>query len=224
MEIKIENRTSYATAKIYLDRKEKINAETNSMVSMTTGIKVETSVKGMNKMLLEKDSFFINTFESLNNYEEIILAPILVGDIEHIKIDGEFYLQSESYLASEDGIIIDTQWNGAKTFFPKENIFLIKVVGKGELIFSSCGATYKKSLKEGERYVVDTGHIVGFSETIRYTVKTIGGIKQTLFSDEGFIVEVEGPGDVFIQTRNQSDFIGWVNRKISKKIISKIEE
>jgi len=194
MEIKIENRPSYAIAKIELTRKEKINAETNTLVSMTNGIKIETKV-------IEGENLFVNTFEALNDYEELILAPASVGDIDHINLDGAFYLQSKSYLASGKDITIDTQWSGSKTFFSKEDISLLKASGKGELVFSSYGAIYKRTIKEGERYVVDTGHIIGFSDSIYYTVKYIGGIKR----GKGFVVELEGPGDIFIQTRNQNN-------------------
>jgi hypothetical protein len=86
MEIKIENRPSYAIAKIELTRKEKINAETNTVVSMTNGIKIETKV-------IEGENLFVNTFEALNDYEELILAPASVGDIDHINLAGISFIQ-----------------------------------------------------------------------------------------------------------------------------------
>lgn len=194
MEIKIGNKPSYAIAKIELTRKEKLNAETNALVSMTTGIKIEAPKNN-------EENLSINMFEALNDYEELILAPALIGDMENIYIDGTFYLQSKSYVASEKNITIDTQWDKAKDFFSKDDVSLVKVSGKGELIFSSYGAIYKRTIGEGERYVVDTGHIIGFSDSINYAVKYIGGIKR----GKGFVAELEGPGEIFIQTRNQNN-------------------
>jgi uncharacterized protein (AIM24 family) len=40
--------------------------------------------------------------------------------------------------------------------------------------------------------------------------KPIGGIKSTLFSGEGFVVELSGPGKIYIQTRSPHALINWI--------------
>jgi len=48
---------------------------------------------------------------------------------------------------------------------------------------------------------VDTGCIVGFSQTINYDIEFIGGIKNSIFGGEGlFFASLKGPGTVFIQS------------------------
>ena len=223
MKIEILHKPSYAMANIILDKGEEIQTETNSMVSMSGGVRLETEVrggilKGLTRMILGGESFFINRFISDNDGEELNLAPSLPGDVEIMEISGTMFLQSGSFLASETGIDIDVKWGGAQSFFSKEGLFLLKISGTGKLVVSSYGAIFKKSLKEGEKYIVDTGHIVGFTEGVRYNVRGVGGLKQTLLSGEGLVVELEGPGDVYIQTRNESDFISWIMPHISKNM------
>ena len=86
-------------------------------------------------------------------------------------------VQSGSYMASSKSLSVDTQWGGAKTFFSKEGLFLIRVQGSGDLFLSSYGAIHIKELGNGEKYIVDTGHMVAFDETVNYRVTRVGGLK-----------------------------------------------
>jgi uncharacterized protein (AIM24 family) len=77
------------------------------------------------------------------------------------------------------------------------------------LLISSFGAIRKKSLRPGEQYVVDTGHIVAFEASVQYTLeKATKGIFRTLTSGEGLVARYTGPGDLYIQTRNIEAFAG----------------
>lgn len=99
---------------------------------------------------------------------------------------------------------------GSKTFFSKEGLFLLKIEGTGSLFTSSFGAIHPLTLEEGETYIVDTGHIVAFDEHVGYQVKKIGGLKSTLFSGEGLVVELTGPGKAWIQSRSEDAFLSWL--------------
>ena len=125
-------------------------------------------------------------------------------------------VQSGSYVASAVGIEIDTSWGGAKTFFASEGLIMLKASGSGELILSSYGAIHERNLAEGETYTVDTGHLVAFSEGIGFKVKKVGGIKSTLFSGEGLVVDLTGPGRVLIQTRSTQAFLSWLIPQLPK--------
>jgi hypothetical protein len=37
-----------------------------------------------------------------------------------------------------------------------------------------------------------------------------GGLKSTLFSGEGLVVDLTGPGRVLMQTRSQDQFLSWL--------------
>ncbi|RLF90147.1 TIGR00266 family protein, partial [Thermococci archaeon] len=74
---------------------------------------------------------------------------------------------------------------------------------------SSYGAIQKISLN-GESLIVDTGHMVAFTEGIDFTIKRVGSLKSTLFSGEGLVFEFRGTGDVYIQTRSLDGFLSWL--------------
>jgi uncharacterized protein (TIGR00266 family) len=113
-------------------------------------------------------------------------------------------VQSTSYLASSQGINIDSKWGGFKTFFGGEGFFMIKATGQGEMAVNSFGAIHELEL-DGP-YIVDTGHIVAFEETLGFKVKRVGSWKSTFFSGEGLVCLFEGQGKLWIQSRNPGAF------------------
>ncbi len=60
------------------------------------------------------------------------------------------------------------------------------------------------------RFVVDTGHIVAFDDTLDFSVRRVGGLKATLLSGEGLVAEFRGSGRIWIQTRSVAGYVGWL--------------
>ncbi len=51
------------------------------------------------------------------------------------------------------------------------------------------------TLAAGQKYTIDTGHIVAFSEKVGFQTCRVGGLKSTLLSGEGLVVDLTGrPG------------------------------
>jgi len=222
MEHEVLYRPSYALLKIELARGESVSAEAGAMVSMSSGIAMETKAKGgvfraLKRSVLGGESFFINTFRA-DEPGEVTFAPPLPGDIYAAELTGgTLYAQSGSYIASSPDVQVDTKWGGAKTFFSKEGLFLLKLSGSGHVFLSSYGAIHQVELAPGQQYIVDTGHMVAFDESVRYNVKTAGGIKSTLFSGEGLVCRLTGPGRIMIQSRSADAFLSWLIPKLPKK-------
>jgi uncharacterized protein (AIM24 family) len=83
------------------------------------------------------------------------------------------------------------------------------VQGQGLLLVSSFGAIHRKRLQPGERYVVDTGHLVAWEGTTQYTLrKAAAGFFTSMMSGEGIVAEFIGPGELLIQTRNLAALAG----------------
>ena len=147
-----------------------------------------------------------------------MLAPALPGDIVvHSMQDETLLVQSGSYVASSEGVDVSTKWGGAKTFFAREGLILLKVSGTGSLILSSYGAMEEMELEAGESYTVDTGHLVAFGDQLGFEVRRVGGLKSTLFSGEGLVVDLTGPGRFWLQTRSEDAFLTWLIPKIPKR-------
>ena len=87
-------------------------------------------------------------------------------------------VQSGSYLASSDSIQVDTKWSRAKTFFGSEGLIMLRVSGTGTLIISSYSAIHPVELGAGEKFVVDTGHLVTFEDQITYNVKNVDWMQE----------------------------------------------
>ncbi len=215
MKHEILYKPSYSLAVVNMECDEEIVAESGAMVSMSSGIAIETSARGglfggLARKFLGGESFFLNTFHA-DEAGEITLAPPLPGDVFHTDMRNETLLvQSGSYMASSRDISVDTQWGGARTFFSKEGLFLLRVQGSGDLFLSSYGAIHIKELRRGESYIVDTGHMVAFDETVDYQVTRVGGLKSTLFSGEGLVCQLTGPGRILIQSRSADSFLSWL--------------
>jgi uncharacterized protein (TIGR00266 family) len=223
MQVEILYRPSYSVARVLLDRNEKIQAESGAMVGMSPDLIMETEAKGgflksISRSMFGGESFFMNTYIGKADGDNILLAPPLPGDIAVMEMRGEtLMVQSGSYLASSEGIAVDTKWSGAKTFFGSEGLIMLKISGSGTLIVSSYGAIHPMELETGRKYVVDTGHLVTFEEQIGFKVKKVAGWKSTLFSGEGLVVELTGPGKVNLQSRSQDSFLSWLIPRLPKQ-------
>ncbi len=222
MDYEILHKPSYALAMIRMNRGEQLQAETGVMVSMSDTIKMETGTRGgifggLRRSVLGGESFFVNTFTA-EEPGEVSVAPSLPGDIEVMELRHETVMvQSGSFLAATMDIEVDSQWGGAKSFFSKEGLFLLRCSGRGLLFISSYGAIHRIDLAQGERYTVDNGHMVAFDESVTYDVGRSGGWKTTLLSGEGLVCKLEGPGRFFMQTRSEDDFLSWIIPKLPKR-------
>lgn len=222
MQHEILYRPSEAMLRVMLNTGESVCAESGAMVSMSSSVEIQTSMKGglfgaLKRSFLGGESFFVNTFTA-NAPGEVTFASQLPGDIYGMEFNGHtMYAQSGAYLAASPDIQVDTKWGGAKTFFSKEGLFLLKLSGTGHVFLSSYGAIHSIDLAAGQSYIVDTGHMVAFSEGVNYSVRRVGGIKSTLFSGEGLVCELTGPGRILIQTRSLDSFLSWLLPQIPKK-------
>ncbi|HIE38710.1 MAG TPA: TIGR00266 family protein [Anaerolineales bacterium] len=222
MEIEIKYRPSYSLAVTRLTPGEAVQVEAGAMVGMTAGITLETKAKGgilksLARSVLGGESFFVNTYRAPAQGGEILLAPPLPGDMIVRPLQGEtFLVQSGSYVASSEGVELDTKWGGAKTFFAREGLFMLRASGTGTLLLSSYGAIHEMDLEAGQTYTVDTGHLVAFTDGMGFQVRRIGGLKSTLFSGEGLVVDLTGPGRLLLQTRSEDAFLSWLIPRLPK--------
>ena len=223
MQVEVLYRPSFSVAQVSLDRNEKIQVESGAMVSMPADMDIQTEAKGgllksLTRAMFGGESFFMNTYTAEKDGDQIVLAPPLPGDIAVIEMRGDSLLvQSGSYVASSEGIEVDTKWSGAKTFFGGEGLIMLKITGTGTLIISSYGAIHPLELDAGEKHVVDTGHLVSLEEQIDYRLKAVAGWKSTLFSGEGLVAELTGPGKINLQTRSPDAFLAWLIPRIPKQ-------
>jgi uncharacterized protein (TIGR00266 family) len=210
----ILHQPSFALAVIRLQAEQSILAEAGAMVSMSANVELQSQMKGGLMGALKRavggESAFVSTFTARGGPGEVSFAPGAPGDIAALELSNQvFMVQSSSYLAGDASLTVDTRWGGAKTFFGGEGLFVMQVTGTGLLLLTSFGAIHRKRLAAGERYVVDTGHLVAWEASLQYSLrKAASGFFRTMVSGEGIVAEFAGPGELLIQTRNLAAFAG----------------
>ncbi|PWH15567.1 MAG: TIGR00266 family protein [Anaerolineae bacterium] len=222
MEIEILYRPAYSLGIVKLAPNEQIRAEAGAMVSMSAGVTIETKaagglLKSLGRAVLGGESFFQNFFTAPAQGGEITFAPELPGDLLVLTLNNQKVLiQSGSYVASEQGIELTAKLS-TKAFLATEGFSMLEASGSGKILLSSYGAIHEKILNPGETYIVDSTHLVAFDANMPVQPRTVGGLKSTFLSGEGFVVEIRGPGRLLMQTRSQQAFLGWLIPKLRSK-------
>ncbi len=211
----IEHQGAFALAVVNLQAEQSISAEAGAMVSMSANIDLQSELKGgvfgALKRAVGGESAFVSTFTAKGGPGEVTFAPGAPGDVAGIEIQNQtFMVQSSSYLAGDTSLVVDTKFGGAKSFFGGEGLFVLQISGSGLLLVSSFGAIYRRVLRPGEQYVVDTGHLVAWEGHMQYNIRKAAksGYLRSFLSGEGMVAEFNGPGEILIQTRNLAAFAG----------------
>lgn len=203
-----------AAARILLDPGEQVTAEAGAMIAMSGNVGMETSTRKREgggflaaaKRMLAGESFFLNHFTAGSQGGEVLLATTLPGDMMKLAMEGEtLIVQSGSFVACTPGIAMDMSWQGFKNVVSGESMLWLKMSGHGRLIVSSYGAIYPVQVN-GE-YIVDTGHIVAFDETLNFKLTKAGkSWISSILGGEGLVCKFEGQGVVWCQSHNAPSF------------------
>ena len=219
----IENRPVFTTLKITLADGESFKAEPGAMVSMSPTIELEVKKTGEGflgaiKAAAGGESFFASLYTASDGEGELILAPPVPGDIVKFDLDGNTVLaQSGAYLAGSPDLELSTQ-GSFRALASGEGLFLQKISGSGTVFLSAYGAVYERDLMSGESYIVDNGHIIAFEESVSYTLNKVSrGLLSTLASGEGLVCNFQGPGTIWIQSRNLTGFAALLAKLMPSK-------
>lgn len=200
---------------IRMDAGESIYTQSGGMSWMTDSFRMETNVKGglmkgLGRML-SGESLFMATFTATAPGSEITLASSFPGEIRVFEMDGRktYIAQKSAFLCATPGVTLSTIFT--KRFgaglFGGEGFVLQKYTGNGLMFLELDGSIIEKQLAPGEKLKVDTGNIALFEESVSYDIETVKGFTNILFGGEGlFLAVLTGPGKVWLQTVNASNF------------------
>lgn len=197
---------------------EQIVVESGSMVARETAIQMKTSMKGgllsaAKRKLLGGESLFMNTFIANAKGDRLYLAPAPEGDLELMEIrpGSDLIIQSGSFVAAEPSVTLDTKWAGFKGFFSGEGLFFLRAFGEGKVFINTYGGIHPIQMSGESTYIVDTSHIVAFTDGLDFKIRKVGGLKSLFLSGEGLVCEFHGRGTLWIQTRNAGSLASWLN-------------
>jgi uncharacterized protein (TIGR00266 family) len=129
--------------------------------------------------------------------------------VVHQRLEGRgLWLTAGSFLAAGSDLDVRTRFGGLKSLFSGEGAFFLHATGHGDLLFNGYGALLERRL-DGE-LVVDSGHLAAFDDGLDYSVETVGGVKQTLFSGEGLVLRFRGQGRLWLQSRTLRETASWI--------------
>lgn len=195
---------------VELDPGETVQAEAGALLYMEDGIRMETSVGGLEKGLRRMftgESFFITSFTHEGSGKgHVAFGAPYPGKIVPLPLDemgGDFLVQKDAFLCCARGIDIEvafTKRMGAGVF-GGEGFILQRLRGDGLAFVHAGGAVLRRELAAGETLRADTGCLVGLAPTVDYDIEFVGGWKNALFGGEGiFFAKLTGPGAVILQS------------------------
>ena len=202
-----------------LNPQQTVLVESGAMAAMDAGIQMKSKVKGglMKGIgrLVSGESFFVSEFTAGDSPAELYVSPGVPGDVRHYALQGNnLMIQGSGFVACSPTVNIETKFQGFKGFFSGESLFLIRATGEGDVWFSSYGAIVEIPV-DGD-YVVDTGYIVAFEDTLDYKVEMLGGLsfkglRTGILGGEGLVCRFKGRGRLWVQSRNLYRFINFIN-------------
>lgn len=205
---------------IELDPKETVIAEAGAMMYMDDGVGFETKMGDgsnpqegfMGKLfqagarVLTGESLFLTHFTN-NGFgkKHVAFAAPYPGTIVPLDLQnygGRVIVQKDAFLCAALGTKVSVTLNkkiGAG-FFGGEGFILQKLEGDGRAFVHAGGTVIERELN-GEILRVDTGCIVGFEESIDYSIEQAGNLKSMVFGREGmFLATLRGTGKVWLQS------------------------
>ncbi|VUD53403.1 hypothetical protein TDB9533_01827 [Thalassocella blandensis] len=214
MHVELMHRPGNTAAKVTLQPGETCTAESGAMIAMSGHMNITTTTHKKSsggllkaaKRMIAGESLFLNHFDPQGKPGEVFFGTDLAGDMMTLDLDNEnLIVQSGSFLACEDSVDIDLGWQGFKSLFSGENVFWLNMKGKGKIILSSFGAIYPIEV-DGE-YIVDSGHIVAFNESLNFSITKAGkSWVQSFLGGEGLVCKFKGKGIVWCQSHNPKSF------------------
>ncbi len=215
----IQHSPAYASLIINLKPNQKILVEAGAMAAMDSWIKMKSKVqggllKGLGRMV-GGESLFISEFVAEGKAGQIYISPGVPGDVQHYSLQGNALLiQSSGFVACSPTVEIDSKFQGFKGFFSGESLFLLRATGQGDIWFSSYGGIIEIPV-DGD-YVVDTGYIVAFEDSLTYHVEMLGGLsfrglKTGILGGEGLVCRFRGKGRLWVQSRLIYGLVNFLN-------------
>lgn len=207
----------YGAVCLDLEAGESVRVEPAALLAMSAGVELGSSVSGGLLGLLQKKADqperrvrFQTIYTAKEGPGRLMLAPSHAGEIYPMDLDRHTLLvQSLNILACDLRLEIDEEVPNGGLFFAadggRSEQYLVEVKGTGKLVLAACGSPHLLSLAPGERYLVDTAHVMAFEKRLAFSVRqATDEAWLRLASAEGLVADFEGPGEVLLQTRSVS--------------------
>jgi uncharacterized protein (TIGR00266 family) len=218
MDVEYEFSPAFTLMTASLGPGESLKVEPGAMVAQSRGVDMKTGMggggglggflKSMAKSAFGGESFFVNTYTAGGGGGWVSMAPSSPGDIMEFDLapGEEFFMQGGSFMACTPSVDTDTKFQGAKSLFSREGAFFLRAYAPrgvpGKVFYTSYGAIKEIDVDPNNPVVVDNGHVVAFTSGLSYRLSKVGGLGSAWLGGEGAVLEFNGSGKVYIQSRN----------------------
>lgn len=213
LQFELQHRPSSTIAICHLEPGQTLISEGGALMALKGSVAVNTTthqkqgggvLAGLKRML-SGESFFLNQYQASSSSQIWLCSP-MPGDMMIKELNGEkLILSGGAFVACDSNVNIKLEWQGLKSIFSGESLFWIKAEGRGSILLNSFGFIYPIEV-DGE-YIVDTGHIVAFEETLNFSIqKSSSGWIESYLSGEGFVCRFKGRGTVWCQSHNPQEY------------------
>jgi uncharacterized protein (TIGR00266 family) len=213
MKHEILGNPDYGQLTVELAPGETFISEGGAMAWMSDGMQMESRMMGgflksvIRKFAGGESAFLVQYSHPVAG--SVTFSPAIPGAVLHRKLNGDsLILTKGSFLGCTPGVTLDVKFGGLKSLFSGEGAFYILCSGTGDLFFNSFGAVLEKEIDGA--FTVDTSHVVAWEPTLDYTIGGMGGLKSTMFSGEGLVLNFAGTGKIYLQTRTLGGLAGWL--------------
>jgi uncharacterized protein (TIGR00266 family) len=195
---------------------QKIKSETDKVVYMTSGIKMNTIIGGFMssfKRLFTGSTLYITEYyyKYDKGFGRVAFAenfPSKIIPIRFSDYNGAIICQKGAFLCGTDDIEIDLEYSKSlKSTLFGGSYLLQKLKGTGTCLIHAGGSLIRKRLRVKEKIRVSVGLIVCFEASVKYEKEFISSVKNMIGAGSVTFCTLTGPGDVFIESMHFEDLV-----------------
>lgn len=217
MQISIRCRPAYAIGYLVLGYGEAVMVERHAMAAMSAGLSVKVTtagsvVKAAARTAFGGEQLVFGVYRAEVEGAWVAVAPRYPGDIASVTLEpGETLIaEAGSLLAFAEDVEVGLRYAGLRGVALREGVSYLKLTGSGDVLLASYGGVERIDLGTDDELMVDSGHLVAFSDGMDMGVATAGGVSASVLTGEGLVFRFGGPGKVFIQTRAEVQLRSWL--------------
>lgn len=186
-----------------------------SLLYMDQGISMSTSTisgskSGMQRVLSGSSFFLMQMF----NENPKSPAKVAVGASSYSKIlsfdIGKYpqglYFVNSSYLCSSIGVAISARYKGTSVSIVEQSLFMQKFAGHGDVFVKGGVNPRTLHLTQDQSVVISSESLLGFTDGISANLRKNFHPQNIVTGKNFLLLELTGPGEVFIQNTSQSAY------------------
>lgn len=174
---------------------------------------------GLKRSLLTGTSMFMDKLYFESDPGEAIVAPRFPGQIAEIQLDEDIYAHSHSFLAAESEVEIGSKTLGVRSLLANDSLFWVSLqrTPQRKAWLSFFGDIIKLEVPANQTISIEHGHFVAINQSASFNIRFLG-IKRAMLGGEGlYMVDIQGPAHVWMQSRNLEAFIQMVAAQVPRR-------